>query len=101
LLIIFAFTAYIRSRESLSREEPRKIFDQASQTLCAAASTDAKISLQAELETRLQECESEDEECINAARTVKSCIDNAYDLVISLDTSTELGRGYTTKYTGH
>ncbi|KAH3955892.1 hypothetical protein HBI56_019850 [Parastagonospora nodorum] len=93
--------AYIRSRETISREEARKIFDQASQTLYAAASTNAKGSLQAELETRLQERESEDEECVNAAKTVKSCIDNTYDLIHSLDASTELERGYTTKYTGH
>jgi uncharacterized C2H2 Zn-finger protein len=61
-------------------------------------------SLQKELESRLQEREMEDAECVASAATIKSSIDEAYNFLCenqdSSQASVPLRRGYTNKFTG-
>jgi hypothetical protein len=97
--------AYIRGSEAFSREEARKIFRQADQTLYAQVSgSSMKETLRNELRSRLHDHEMQDEECVASASTVKSCIDDAYEFITSyyhsIEASVPVQRGFTAKFTG-
>jgi hypothetical protein len=79
----------------------RKLFRQAHQTLYNQPSDDHGATLSEEMESRIRERETTDDEFVSSAGDVKAAIEETYEFLLQeVDQSAPLQKGYTNGFTG-